>query len=250
MRQEYTERIAYTNKSKSFENYLKWSNEKDIIFSEIRKYLNSSFKTMLDIGAGDGSLTKIFSPLFQKVVVIEPAEKFIPELKKNLNNYTADIINDKFENIVFNEKFDFILLCHSAYYLNNFKKELGRIKEILADKGLLVIVNIATKGGFQEFIGIFNEEITGKKYSPLITTEEIAYSLKELGFRAKEITVNPSLKIPSIDDTMSMLDFCYNVDINEIKDVTKKKIKTYLIRRFNQGHVTFKVPQSIILATK
>ncbi len=81
-------------------------------------------------------LTKKFIPFFETIAAIEPSEKLALKLRHSVKGGKTKIIQAKFEETILKEKFDFILLCHAAYYLKDLEKQFRRIKEILQERSL------------------------------------------------------------------------------------------------------------------
>lgn len=107
------------------------------------KYTNH----FLDIGVGNGDLTKFFGQHFSKISVLDPSEDALSNVPNFLGSNNASVIKIKdsvlnYPPEIFNEKYDFILLSHVLYYIPDTER-LGLIKKLyslLSDHGSLVAI--------------------------------------------------------------------------------------------------------------
>lgn len=118
----------------------------DVLFTKVLpkiKYTNN----FLDIGVGNGDLTKFFGQYFSKISVLDPSKDALSNVPNFLGSNNASVIkiNDyilNYPSTIFNEKYDFILLSHVLYYIPDTER-LGLIKNLynlLSDHGSLVTI--------------------------------------------------------------------------------------------------------------
>lgn len=242
------ESVVYTSNSNSYENYLKWCDEKEKVLFELISEIESNYSSLLDIGAGNGELTKNLSSKFSSITVIEPAKKRLKELTNNLINANLNLFNEKFETVKLNGKFDFILSSHSIYYLKDLEQTLKKIKGFLNEKGKFLIVIKSAEGELQEFMDFFRKDVLNEKYGASLKVDKIVNLLKKQGFSVRIKEADVKLTIPSINETINLLDFFYNVSLKEISAGAIINIKSYLQTNFSK-EVNFSYPQTIIVAT-
>ncbi|MBN1114624.1 MAG: class I SAM-dependent methyltransferase, partial [Oligoflexia bacterium] len=97
--------------------YSKTDEKKIVTNILVNRYGKNRFENFLDVGAGTGTIAKIFYDKSDKATLVE----ILPEYKKSLYEQfpEATIIIDSIFNIDFKEKFDMVLLNQCLYY---FKK--------------------------------------------------------------------------------------------------------------------------------
>jgi len=98
-----------------------------------------NFSSFFDIGANRGSFVKYIKKNYplKKVQGVENDVKIYNEELRDLKD--IKIINDKFENIVFNEKFDFIHSSHTLEHLVSAFEGMKKMKEILSEDGYVYL---------------------------------------------------------------------------------------------------------------
>eukprot|EP01064_Diplonema_japonicum_P012930 TRINITY_DN20279_c0_g1_i1.p2 TRINITY_DN20279_c0_g1~~TRINITY_DN20279_c0_g1_i1.p2 ORF type:complete len:242 (+),score=30.17 TRINITY_DN20279_c0_g1_i1:735-1460(+) len=95
---------------------------------------------MLDIGAGSGSVTKVWAGFFKEVVATEVAEKLVKDLKKNVENcqaYLSDTAAPQW--IGGNENFDLVLCLNVLDRCASITKLLDEAIQAVAPGGRLVV---------------------------------------------------------------------------------------------------------------
>ena len=147
-----------------FKAYLKCTNEKESIATEINKILTDSeyAKTLqnkkeikiLDIGCGNGLLTekvlcnviKLFPK--QKLIVdaLDVNEKLLDEYNVRCDKFQNKIClkshkKDFFTSDLINNQYDLIIASHVLYYSDNLDKAIKKIYENLSPNGKAIIVH-------------------------------------------------------------------------------------------------------------
>lgn len=238
--------IIYKNKNQSFQNYLNWSNEKDVVLKTLKEIIPQNSNNLLDIGTGNGTLCSGLEGMFASITAVEPSKNSIDELRKKCSSKKYHIIHDDFDNLDIKEKFDVILLSHSIRFLQNPEKQIMKIQQLLNKEGIIIIVANAVDRDFSEFYQTFKKEIVNNPKDDFYFNYE--KMLMNNGFKVKVIKVNATLNIPTIDDAISLLDFFYDTDISSISSDTKNRIRYYLNKKYGNGPVVFKFPQEVLTA--
>jgi len=136
------------------DRYWKWTNRKDNYLEKKIKQIswlgldsiraNSQYEFLknysgkvLDIGAGKGDLSRIFSKKGYDVTIIEPAEENTNKLKKTLSD--VQIITGEFETIDIKEKFDIIIMSHILEHVKDMINFLKSAKKLLSPDGIIFI---------------------------------------------------------------------------------------------------------------
>lgn len=121
-------------------NVLKILHEHLIINKEIRsvrKFVNSSHPTLLDVGCGTGWSTAIWQKCRFKVLGLEPSKTRSGFGQKT---YHIPVVHQYIENFSTEEKFDVIILRHLLEHIENPRTILKKVKSFLKPDGLLVII--------------------------------------------------------------------------------------------------------------
>ena len=100
----------------------------------INKISKIKFKKVLDVGCFDGSLLGLLKRKNKKIKTFGlERNKFLrSEIKKN-GSEAIDNLDD------INEKLDLVIFSHSIFYLKNFAAIIKKVKNILSEKGSILI---------------------------------------------------------------------------------------------------------------
>ncbi|MEE9252988.1 MAG: class I SAM-dependent methyltransferase [Thermodesulfobacteriota bacterium] len=114
--------------------------EKIVINREIRnvkKLINSTEPTLLDIGCGTGWTTLIWQKSGFSVTGLEPSEE---RAELGAEKYGINILQGHIEQFPHGEKYDVIILRHVLEHIADPSGVLNTVKSFLKDRGVLVIV--------------------------------------------------------------------------------------------------------------
>lgn len=187
--------------------------------SSIRKniinwYPFSKSETLLEIGGGCGALTGLFCEKLSIVKVIELSKlrsEINLERNKQYNNF--EILVGNLNDMVINEKFDYITLIGVLEYAGSFTEGdepyldfLKNIKQYLKPDGKLIIA-IENKFGLKYFAGAKEDHtgkefdgITGYKNTSAVKTfgkKELEELLKSAGYINQDFFYpHPDYKLP------------------------------------------------------
>jgi len=204
--------------------------------------------SLLDIGAGDGAITKLLEPHFAHITAIEPALPMFNILKKSCSSNKYSLINATFENQNLSDSYNIILASHSFRFLANPVLALEQINNLLQESGLFLIVDLLKESDFWKFYHTYEEDVLGYVSKD---PEMLDYDrLLEPIFNFKKIYFTPTVVIPTVDDTVNLLDFFFNIDFNEIKKDALIKIRQQLFNEYGNGPVTIKFQQIMYVCSK
>ncbi len=189
---------------RSFDLFLKRTNEKKVISDFIKDHIPLQKRAkFLDIGGGNGALARIISKKVGSVVIVEPSEFFLHNLKHSGN---LKIINSKWENVRLNDAYDFIL---AAYVITYFPKDtreqlIEKIFKHLTPGGVALILSVdARKGSWRKIHTYFYKLIGHKHRSSDDEMKKMAkkYKAKKKGFKTRVAARNNEemLKILNFD---------------------------------------------------
>ena len=134
--------------------------------------------SLLEIGAGYGQLTKLFTQKVNSVVAVEDSESKCKTISKRAEDATV-LISD-FNDLQLDEKFDYIILCNIFEYAKSFVKSenpyvdyLNYLKRFLKDDGVILIA-LSNRLGLKYFAG-FKEEHTNQFFNGINGYNDIDY---------------------------------------------------------------------------
>lgn len=214
------EELLCISKEHSWDDELKKGDKWHILyhFSPIRQnilewYPFKKEATLLEVGSGCGALSGMFSRKVGKVVCAELSKRrSLINAYRNRDCSNVEIYIGNFEDMQFEEKFDYITLMgvleYSALYMSGeepFDAMLKRIKGLLKPNGILFIA-IENKMGIKYLNGA-KEDHTGEFYSGIedyiyrkvrtFSKPELTGLLNENGFSETEFYYPyPDYKLP------------------------------------------------------
>ena len=180
--------------------------------------------TLLEVGSGCGALTGLFCEKVDKVISVElTRRRALINYERNKKYNNLEIMVGNLNNMVFADRFDYIILNGVFEYAINFTKTenpyldfLNTLKGLLKPNGIILIA-IENRLGLKYFAGA-KEDHTGKFFSGLNEYEGIDYvrtfskiELEELAKKAGFIEVDfyyphPDYKFPITIHTDKSLD--------------------------------------------
>ncbi|QLE01122.1 class I SAM-dependent methyltransferase [Galbibacter sp. BG1] len=131
---ESEEYISHTDSKETFTDKIYQAVKKYSLKKKkklIQKY-HPEAKTILDIGSGTGDLIQYLKNSYT-CVSTEPNDQARSLSIKKGNNVVSDI------NELGKQKFDVIMMWHVLEHVPNIDNELSKIKDLLADNGILII---------------------------------------------------------------------------------------------------------------
>ena len=134
--------------------------------------------SLLEIGAGYGQLTSLFTQKVSHVVAVEDSESKSNIISKRAKD--ANVLVSDFDNIQIDEKFDYIVLCNIFEYAKSFVKSenpyvdyLNYLKKFLNDDGVILIA-LSNRLGLKYLAG-FKEEHTDQLFKGINGYSNIDY---------------------------------------------------------------------------
>jgi len=230
-----TDAIIYQTQSNSFEKFVRWTNEKQKTAEAILKVVGDTKESLLDIGAGDGVLTKLIEEKFTHITAVELGPHLFELLMQKCGSNKYKLFNSTFETAVLQGKFDIILSSHSFRYFQDPMACLYRIKDLLKDFGIFLLLDVSQESEFWKFYRRYEKDVLGAK-SPYSVVIEYDNLLKKV-FNIEKICFTTTLTIPSVDDVISIFDFFYDIDFSKIKEESLAKIKDDLQKCYGNGPI-------------
>lgn len=134
--------------------------------------------SLLEIGAGYGQLTSLFTQKVDHVVAVEETESKCKIISKRAGD--ATVLLSDFNDIQVDEKFDYIVLCNVFEYAKSFVQSenpyvdyLKYLKKFLKNDGVILLA-LSNRLGLKYFAG-YKEEHTNQYFNGINGYDDIDY---------------------------------------------------------------------------
>ena len=232
--------------------FIKGSDEKEqiinILTSQILPNLKQT-KSLLDVGAGDGTLTKAIAGPFKNIWTVEPNSEQIELLKAIRKD--VNVVNGVWQETkeAIHEKFDLILCAHVLYHLETEKLDeyIESLTAKLNPGGKLVIILNSTdktvegKIAYHDFFKRFCDP---SKVS--LDPSSIELDLKKKGYSVDKIRINTSVSSPNLEDFLEIGYFLLIEPYNKLEPRIND-INNYLSKLRYDGKFELQMPQDILI---
>jgi ubiquinone/menaquinone biosynthesis C-methylase UbiE len=141
----------------------------------IHRFVELTDRKILEIGCGDGHVSKLLAPKAREYVAIDPDER---RIRKALSTATdVDFRIGSGETLEFEDaSFQVVLFTLSLHHQDS-RLALKEAHRVLTEKGQLVILEPATDGELQQFFNLFDDE-TDKLINTLKVMEASDFEIK------------------------------------------------------------------------
>lgn len=253
--EEVYKRRKGTYQSSIFLEFLKYSNEQEVTAKKIDKVVHFQKDWLfLDIGAGEGGLTKEIAMKVRRTVLVEPAELMISRAKKRLENHPVDFIKKKAEDLTKKDfkdaaKFNLILLSHVLNNIKKWKKLLKFLLELKKKNGHLIIIRHAKTGDYRELLNSFFRLITGSQYEEIdIRGDAITSFLKACNCSIQIKKIQTRLVFSSEEEALSFSRFIFLTPLSKIKSKIKRLLLNYFQKKKKNNKITIIAHHEMIIA--
>ena len=199
----------------------------EILFQEVipKMKIRNNF---LDVGVGNGDLTKFFGQYFSKITIVDTQKGALGNVPDNfgtrnqkVTKIEGSILSE--ETSVFQEKYDLILLSHVLYYiptdqrLNLLNKLYNQLNE---DGSMIVIYNT---GGSRYALGAhFSKEKFDHEYTSF---QSLSSSFENIFYKVEVFESKEILTTDNIGDMMHIA----GVSLNDASvNATEPELYNYL----------------------
>lgn len=195
-----------------FEKFLSHADEKEVLLEEIlqdiRKY---KIKSLLDIGAGNGSLSIPLSREVGSYLAVEPNEKFVVKLREA----QLKVAEGKFPLEIFGF-FDMVLASHSISYRRDlYVTFIGEAWKLVEPNGIFLIITY--RGQEDDWTKLMKELGENHEDRNRVGFNQIVELLASLG-EVKTRKVITRVKAKNLNDIVQALSFVASGGKPEKKD--------------------------------
>ena len=237
--------IAY--EGDSFQKFLSWTDEKEVLGKEILKLAKPSYRSLLEVGAGNGDLTEHYINSFEKAILLEPSQQYYEHLLKRFPN--ATVIKTKAEvSRSSGGLFDLIVASHVFIYVTHPLDTISKLCALLHEGGRFVIIMLDRNCSYLRFVDSFSNEVIGNKVDrgEVQWGDVVAYAeAQRMLFQV--IDVSSSIIAPSINDFLSMNDFHFNTDVSSLTEPVLSKMQQYLKEHISDNCLRIDVGHKMIV---
>lgn len=144
----------------------------------LEAYTDLQDREVLEIGCGDGRITRWLAPKAKRYIAIDPDKRSIDDARSSVQG--VDFIVGSGENLEFeNKSFDVVIFTLSLHHQDSFIA-LREAHRVLREKGQLVVLEPAVDGELQQFFNIFHHEAdTQRKALEAIEAENFDLERRE-----------------------------------------------------------------------
>lgn len=232
-----------------FEKFLAHTDEKEVLLNEtIKEIRKINADSLLDIGAGDGSLAIPLSKGIKKYVAVESKQKFVSKLKSE----GLSVIEGVFP-LNINERFDIVFSSHALSYKPEIYADyIDKALELLKQGGLFIIITF--RGQEDDWTALLKElGIPQMDYHRVGFNQIIQLLHKHTGsVTTRKVTT--TVNTLSIDDIVDVLSFVYHGGNSEQKNkftTTKNRLIKILNSRYKKSHgYSFPFQHTFIITKK
>lgn len=200
-----------------FIQYANSTDGKTFLGMNLKEYLQKySHGCLLDVGAGDGQITRILAPIFDRVTAVEPQEKLASMIRQDKD---IEVVESYIQDFRTDCKYDVILM---SYFLDSLDSSL-EAEEILnllfhmkKDNGIVVGTTYTSNCNWNTFTEIVANELKLKRKGGYEQIEErLAFSgIYKCNVRKKIVS---SIWGNTIVDLLDNLSFFFKKNIDEYK---------------------------------
>ena len=214
---------------------------------ELDKALNKKDLVVLDLGAGDGYLTRYLAKTYPNATIyaLDASESMLSEH----TNGKVELINADSDNIPLESgSVDLVVSLATFHHVKKKKETFEEIKRILAPRGHFVIADVMIKTNTQEFFDTIVRDycITGHEF-PFLSEEWVGELAEEVGLFHKESKLKETpWKFKSRDDMAFFVKNLVGLDIS-IDYLLKFLYENFSIKiRSNEIHLGWQLGYHVL----
>ena len=221
-----------------YKNFIQHTNEKNLLVDKIGNLLEGKPKnSCLEIGLGlSPYFANRLSKLFKRYIIIEK-ELYKEKLPKGVK-----LIQNNWEKINLNEKFDVIIASHVMYYFKNPQKSFEKMISHLNKKGRVYLVVNGDMSDYGPLKLNFAKMIKTKYY---FTYDKVKKIFKNCDY--KEYTLPSVMNFKSYESLFNTLRLSFDTYPNEYEKMKDKIIEYF---KNNVKGDKFIIDQKIFEITK
>jgi 2-polyprenyl-3-methyl-5-hydroxy-6-metoxy-1,4-benzoquinol methylase len=196
---------------------------------------------LVDIGAGDGSLTRALC-IGRKIIAVEPYYQNTKQLMKLLSESHYQVILDTVDNVqIVPRSVDVILFCHVLYYMRDICDVISKALDWLKPTGMLIFVLLARGGDQSTIIKKYWRQYHTAEQELHPNSTELRKILGKFCVVTQTKEVTSYRRIKTKLEQIQFLSFSLDVSPLKLHSVTKNEFRRLLMRRrpfYRAGHAS------------
>ena len=247
------------DKSRLFETFLKYSDEKEKtakVLGELLAHLDKhSGANLLDVGSGKGGLLcrALINALPRKVAAITLLEPDpwcvaqLQKLKKEITSASIDIECLCFEEHAINKQYDVIIASHVPFKKRTVRSVYNKMLEALAPSGLLIII-VRGRDDVHEFREKSISMLAGHRVRSfcLDDSNRALSRLPNLAIEYRQVKAKLSWPSWKSSDYKRLVEFLLNVRWRNLTQWQQNEIRSFVV----EHDQAFRILDIVILVRK
>lgn len=224
--------------------FLSGTDEKATTHAYLRRVVDRlpARRTLLDIGAAQGTTTRYLAPYFERVVCVEPSEPMRRALARACPQ--AEVVAEPVGEARVDARADLALLSHVLYYIprTQWAVTTARVMEWVAPGGVLLVLLQNPDNACMRMVRHF----TGRHFDVRELVGELAALAPGLVGRTGLDVVPARYHGRSLEETLTVADFLLSVP--DAPSPTREAVEAYVRRHFDNedGTYTFRHDQHVL----
>lgn len=213
----------------AYAKFLAWTDEKVRLTEALSLEMSPDYRTMLDVGAGDGSITRPLGEQMASVLALEPSGDFVDPPAN------TTVVNEKVESFLARDEtlFDFVLASHVFIHVTNVPAVLAALWERVKSGGRMAIVMLNSHSAYRDFVWEFAPEVNPQLSVSGYKSDHLERDMDDLRLPWRRNVITTSLVAPSIEDFLSISSMHFNCEANNLNDDLVVRMREHL-----QQHLT------------
>jgi SAM-dependent methyltransferase len=216
--------------SQSFRHHRRLGNESRVLSRAIVPLIRGC-GTLVDIGAGDGSLTRILAQ-GRRVIAIEPSLKNASALKRALSGTKHEVICEPMENVELPARsVEALLFCHVLYYLQDVHGAVDRAFNWLKPGGVAVFVLLSSRGDQASVISKYWKRCRGGGREIESSPARLEHMLREFTTNMRTGAVQSHRSVRTKSEQDDFLSFVLDVPSRRLPPEIRTEFKQFISRK-------------------
>ncbi|MFF9581263.1 class I SAM-dependent DNA methyltransferase [Streptomyces achromogenes] len=221
----------------AFDMFLSGTDEKATVHAYLRQLVDRlpARRTLLDIGAAQGTTTRYLAPYFERIVCVEPSEPMRRALARECPQ--AEVVAEPVGEARVDARADLALLSHVLYYIprTRWAVTTARVMEWLAPGGVLLVLLQTPDNACMRMVRHF----TGHHFDVRDLVGELATLPPGLVGRTELETVPARYHGRDLEETLRVVGFLLSVP--GAPSPTREAVEAYVRRHFDNEDGTYTI---------
>lgn len=224
------------------------SNEEEILTNRILVELGSQRQSsLLDIGAGDGSITQRLMPHFSEIDAIDRLDHNVYFLESLGINTEKGL----WEDYISGKSYDAVIACHVMYYFpaHEWVPEMMRMEQLLKPNGRLFVVVNSQNGEYAEFLDSFYQMAHGNSLEQPHSSD-LVLKLQEQGVGVNLDAIESEVTFENRKHYLALCKFLLDSDFDDNSPIRTELDKYFSTLPIKDGRRTMRIKEDFFVIGK